>query len=108
MKLDSLGRPITGRRCEARPGTGRASYANIRPPGEWVDEGACVGHADPDLWFPRNLDIHAIWEATAICDECPVIKQCLKYAVDHRDLEGIWGGKTGDERKDIRRGGRSL
>jgi WhiB family redox-sensing transcriptional regulator len=106
VKLDSLGRPTTGRRCEARPGTGRASYGSLRPPGAWVDESACAGHANPDLWFPRGLDIRVVWEATAVCEQCPVIKQCLAYAVDHPDLEGIWGGKTGGERKRIRRGGR--
>jgi len=32
------------------------------------------------------------WEAKKICNQCPVRKDCLKWALDNKQLWGIWGG----------------
>ena len=42
-------------------------------------------------------------EAKAICMECPVVTECLEYAIRTNQDSGIWGGTTEDERKSIRR-----
>lgn len=34
---------------------------------------------------------------------CKVSDQCLEYALTNNIRDGIWGGKTRDERKAIRR-----
>ena len=49
-----------------------------------------------------------VWEWTGIsakliCAECPVINECLDYAIRTNQDSGIWGGTTEDERKSIRR-----
>lgn len=46
--------------------------------------------ADPDDWFPK--DWQARDRAKAVCNGCPVKKQCLEYG-KAEDLVGYWGGK---------------
>lgn len=38
--------------------------------------------------------------AKKICRECPVINECLLYAIRHKE-SGIWGGMTERERKKL-------
>ncbi|MFM9590761.1 WhiB family transcriptional regulator [Streptomyces scabiei] len=42
-------------------------------------------------------------EAKRLCAVCPVRPQCLEYALTHDEREGIWGGHTIDERREIAR-----
>lgn len=60
---------------------------------EWVNESACVGTPTEMFFAP---DLHA--KAKAICVECPVITQCLNYALETGTEYGIFGGTTGSER----------
>ncbi len=39
--------------------------------------------------------------ARAICRVCPVMSECLEYAMRIREPYGIWGGFTENERKDL-------
>lgn len=70
------------------------------PPGDWALQGACVGHPNPDLWFPRNT--FEANEAIAICHRCPVERQCLEHAVRVGEPHGIWGGRSERARRRIR------
>ncbi|WP_225640957.1 WhiB family transcriptional regulator [Streptomyces werraensis] len=42
-------------------------------------------------------------QAKAICAGCPVITECLAYALDHRIAHGVWGGMTERERRSLLR-----
>jgi WhiB family redox-sensing transcriptional regulator len=69
----------------------------------WTDRAICHG-ADPELWFPLgygNEFTAQIDEAKAICDECPIRDDCLNEALTNH-LNGIWGGTTDEERRDLR------
>ena len=71
----------------------------------WVKGRECT--TSPDLFFLQyNEDGDDYWidadKAKAICVSCPVQSRCLDYAVFGREPEGIWGGKTVEERKRIR------
>ena len=48
----------------------------------WMDEGSCHG-ADPALFFPDRDDSpnEQYRAARAMCNGCPVRKDCLDYAV---------------------------
>ena len=48
----------------------------------------------PDAWFHLR-------RAVAVCESCPVIEQCLKYALtfEARSLPGIWGGTSENQRR---------
>ena len=67
---------------------------------------AACRSADPELFFPISAFGKArkqVAEAKAICARCPVRRQCLAFALRTRQVHGIWGGLTEDERAFIRR-----
>jgi WhiB family transcriptional regulator, redox-sensing transcriptional regulator len=65
----------------------------------WMDQAACAGHDDPDLWFPERGDEDREQEALRICGECPVRSACLTYVLSLPMQPGIWGGTTEGERR---------
>jgi WhiB family transcriptional regulator, redox-sensing transcriptional regulator len=67
----------------------------------WRDAGACL-KADPDLFFPiskAGLTMRQIRRAKSICGGCPVRLACLRFALETRELNGVWGGTTPEERR---------
>lgn len=67
----------------------------------WRERAACL-HEDPDLFFPISSSgptLRQIDEAKAVCGRCPVVRQCLDWAVRAGRVEGVWGGTTESERK---------
>jgi WhiB family redox-sensing transcriptional regulator len=61
---------------------------------EWQSEASC---ADPNLehmreWF-FSKDPQEKYAAKNLCFGCPVRQQCLQWALEHRQIWGIWGGK---------------
>jgi len=75
------------------------------PVQNWASEGACKGKPS-DWWFPpKGMTSQVrenIAEARRICGECPVSEECLDHSL-HWEVEGVWGGKSSRERRDIRR-----
>lgn len=69
------------------------------PATDWMAQGACVGE-NPDLFFEKAGEDHA----KALCESCPVKRECLDYALAERIVEGVWGGFSETERR--ARGGR--
>ncbi|AMU78472.1 WhiB family transcription factor [Mycobacterium phage SkinnyPete] len=39
-----------------------------------------------------------IERARAICASCPVIDDCLEYALTRRETQGVWGGLDAEQR----------
>lgn len=62
---------------------------------DWRDQAACIG-ADPALFFPAEGETAA--EARAICARCPVVKECLDYALSRPEKYGVWAGLAERER----------
>lgn len=73
---------------------------------EWYEHAACRN--EPNQWFfPYSEDSYLYKEAEkglAVCNDgpCPVRDLCLEHAV-HFATYGIWGGKTANQIKQIRR-----
>ncbi|CAG6392056.1 WhiB family transcriptional regulator [Streptomyces cocklensis] len=68
----------------------------------WRTKADCR-HQDPDLFFPlgnttSGLPLLQTEEAKAVCRACPVIAECLDWALRAGAVEGIWGGTTQGER----------
>lgn len=58
--------------------------------------------ADPELFFPvSESDTAQIDRAKNVCRACPVQGSCLQVAM-HSPVEGIWGGTTESERRELR------
>ena len=71
--------------------------------GGWMASSACRG-VDPRLFF-ADPDEHGFaragstTRAKAICARCPVVSECLAYALATRQNHGVWGGATEQERR---------
>jgi WhiB family redox-sensing transcriptional regulator len=93
-----------GERGYVIPG-GRASLVTRDAlPLLWRD-GAC--RATPPKWWqpempePQQRDEAAmLWDL--FCSRCPVMRECLQYALEHRET-GIWAGTTERIRRRLRR-----
>jgi WhiB family transcriptional regulator, redox-sensing transcriptional regulator len=69
---------------------------------DWYYDAVCSS-VDPDLWFPEQEDgRNTTTAAKSICRTCPAVQLCAEYAITRPDLDGVWGGLTDRERKDIR------
>lgn len=67
---------------------------------DWKLQGVCRT-VDPELWFPDDGSNGN--QAKALCRQCPVIEECLQYALDNREMYGVWGGLGNSERRMLRR-----
>jgi hypothetical protein len=56
--------------------------------------------SDPELWFSKyDEDIN---QAKKYCRTiCPIRNMCLEYAIESKELFGVWGGMTPVEREQI-------
>lgn len=65
---------------------------------------ACVGEPIDTFFHEGNLVENNSLEkkAKSLCNSCPVVEQCLTYAVLNKEEFGIWGGKTPHERRILR------
>ncbi len=66
----------------------------------WQRRAACRGKGT-DPWFPTTREAEDI--ARAVCEPCPVRRDCLAYALGDRELVGIWAGTDAAERRRMRR-----
>ena len=61
---------------------------------------------EPELFYPLgegDAFAEQIAMAKEICEACPVRAECLDEALSLRELDGIWGGTTGGERRELLR-----
>lgn len=65
-----------------------------------LSEAACK-ETDLELWFPHDVpdpaEMRVIDGLREVCASCPVLTECLSYALKH-ERWGIWGGMTATER----------
>ena len=71
---------------------------------DWQLEGSCQGlnssvffHPDGERGPARSRRAD---RAKAICQRCPVLEQCRRYALAAREPYGVWGGLTEEERRE--------
>ena len=68
---------------------------------DWMNDALCA-EVGTKLFFPEKGA--STRPAKRICGDCPVAAMCLQYALDEGIEWGIWGGKSPQERREIRRG----
>lgn len=71
--------------------------------GRWPTA-SCRG-VDIETFFPPPGDLVTVERALTICDHCPVRIPCRRYALDHQERHGIWGGLTEETRETLLRMG---
>lgn len=71
---------------------------------DWRVRAACSGYPNT-LFFPPSdtPEDQAVEKAKSVCAVCPVIDDCLEYALETNQRAGIWGGTSETERRSLRR-----
>lgn len=69
----------------------------------WREAAACLDVQGEVDFFPSKEDFAGIVRAKAVCATCPVADECLSWAVQTNQTEGVWGGHTAKERRRLRR-----
>jgi hypothetical protein len=65
----------------------------------WQESAACAGI---DSFIERG----GTAAKKAVCATCPVINECLAFAIGNEDFEAtVYGGFTGDERRELVKNG---
>ena len=74
---------------------------------EWQFQGLCRT-TNPDIFFhpegergPSRRRREA--RAKAICEQCPVLRECREHALAVHEPYGVWGGMTEEERDEVYR-----
>ncbi|MGH3500941.1 MAG: WhiB family transcriptional regulator [Nocardioidaceae bacterium] len=65
----------------------------------WMEDALCA-QTDPEVFFPDKGQ--SAKQAKRVCARCPVQQPCLAYALDRPELQGVWGGLTERERRQLR------
>lgn len=71
----------------------------------WRARAAC-GDEDYELFFPVGSSGPALKQielAKQVCGRCDVIDICLKWAMETGQDAGVWGGRSEDERRALKR-----
>lgn len=70
----------------------------------WMENAGCR-NADPDLFYPEHGKFQnpEVKTAIRICRTCPVINECLNWALKTGDSFGVLGGMTPQQRTRYRR-----
>jgi WhiB family redox-sensing transcriptional regulator len=66
----------------------------------WQDYALCA-EVDPDRWFPEKGG--STREAKQVCRSCEVRRPCLRFALEHDERFGIYGGMSERERRRLKR-----
>jgi WhiB family transcriptional regulator, redox-sensing transcriptional regulator len=67
----------------------------------WHHQAACRTE-EPELFFPIGTSGPALGqlaEAKSVCRGCPVVSECLAWALESGQNSGVWGGMSEDERR---------
>ncbi len=79
---------------------------------DWRHRAICRDE-DSELFFPLGGDnsyvkesaayLEAAEEAKSVCRRCPVVSDCLAWALESGQDHGVWGAMTAYERRSLRR-----
>lgn len=68
----------------------------------WYEEAACSSYP-AEMFFPSSEAPSAANAAKTICEGCPVREECLAFALETAQVEGVWGGMDAGERRRLLR-----
>ena len=71
-------------------------------PEPWMSDALCA-QTDPDAFYPEKGG--STRDAKRVCSVCPVRDECLRFAIEHNERWGVWGGYSERERRRLMRHG---
>lgn len=92
--------PVT----HVRPHVQWSGTASLITPEPWAQEARCT-EVMPDTFFPEQG--HSSRPAKDVCNGCPVIAECLDYALRNGERYGVWGGQSEHELRKLRKAARA-
>lgn len=66
---------------------------------DWFEDAECR-EADPEAFFPQVGQ--QAEPAIAICRRCPIREDCLTWAIENDQNQGVWGGVSERQRWRLR------
>jgi len=66
---------------------------------DWMTDAACA-EVGTDLFFPEKG--YSPEPARRVCLACPVMDDCLEFALRTGQTTGVWAGKTGKQLRRMR------
>lgn len=70
---------------------------------DWQMDAACRGQDTSQFYHPENergpSRARRERQAKAVCSGCPVLQNCLRWALAAREPYGVWGGMSVEERE---------
>lgn len=74
---------------------------------DWMDDAYCrVNKIELNKFYPERGGNQGYGNQSAketVCRKCPVVKECLNYALNNNISIGIYGGTSGRERRVLQR-----
>jgi len=92
--------PVTHVRLHAQ-WTGVGALITPEP---WAQDALCA-QTDPEQFFPEKG--YSAGPAKDVCNGCPVIADCLDYALRNGERYGVWGGQSERELRKLRKAARA-
>lgn len=80
-----------------RPSPASEPFGLVIAPEEWTKRALCQ-ETDPEAFFAEKAGGSKYRDAEKVCAACPVIDECLGYALRNREQHGYWGGKSERQR----------
>lgn len=74
------------------------SFFGAPLPDAWQEDAAC---RDADIGLFFSLDDDDQRAAQELCRSCPVQQECLRFALENREMYGIWGGMQESDRRSV-------
>ena len=72
---------------------------------DWQMDAACRGQDTSNFYHPENergpSRVRREVRAKAVCAGCPVVQNCLRWALAAREPYGVWGGLSTEERESL-------
>lgn len=69
---------------------------------DWAVEAACRRPGAPSM-YPAAGDTVSLRAAVSTCVSCPVRVVCLRWALEHDEAHGVWGGFSAKQRSRLMR-----
>lgn len=72
---------------------------------DWRSRARCRSESADAFYPPENEKGNArrlrVLRAKQICQSCPVLEPCRRYAIDTEEPHGIWGATTPEDREQL-------
>lgn len=76
----------------------------VIPEEPWMQDALCREVGVEAFYSPPDDGGLGVRQAKRICRRCEVSDDCLRFALDHGEEHGVWGGLSPRERMRIERG----